>query len=114
MAYAKLLVRVGFWVIGESCIYFWDTNAQNMAVLSASTVHIINVSLFNEDVSSKTFSKADSFVKYVSNTLLRIIWREAVYASATMKYSDINIKSVRSKNELDAIQLMSLPVSVFI
>ena len=108
------MVRVGFRVFKESYVFFWYNNAQNVAVPSASTVHIINVSLFNEYVSSKPFSKAASFVKYVSNTLLRIIWREAVYASATMKYSDINIKSVRSKNELDAVQLMSLPVSVFI
>ena len=62
-----------------------------MEVPSTSAIHIINVSLFSEDVSSKPFSKSNAFVQDVRDTLSRIIQREAVHASATMKYANIDI-----------------------
>ena len=53
--------------------------------------HIINVSYFNGNLFSKTFSKATAYVQDVSSTSTSIIQREAVHASATMKYTDSDI-----------------------
>ena len=84
-----------------------------MAVPSASDIHIINVSLFKESASSKPFSKAAAVVQDTSATLSTIIQREALRASATIKYSDSDIKAAMAK-DLDVRQLLSLPVSVFL
>ena len=83
-----------------------------MAVPSASDIYIINVSLFKESASSEPFSKAAAVVQDVSATLSTIIRREALRASATMKYSVSNIKAAMAKY-LYFHQLLSLPVSLF-
>ena len=51
----------------ECYVLYCDTNTQNMAVPSASAIHIINMYLFNGDVSSNPFSKATAVVKDVSD-----------------------------------------------
>ena len=68
-----------------------------MAVTSASNIHIINVSLFNGTTFSKPFSKAAAVVQDVSATLSTNIQREALCVSATMKYSDSNIKAAMAR-----------------
>ena len=50
----------------------------------------------------------------VSATLSSIVQRESVRASETLKYADSDIKLARAKNDLYILQLLSLPVSVFI
>ena len=50
-------------------------------------------------------------MQYASAILSTIIWREALCASATKKYSDSDIKVVMAK-DLDVLQLPSLSVSV--
>ena len=84
-----------------------------MAVQSASDIHIINVCLLKGSTSSKYFSKAVAVVQDVSATLSTIIWREALRASATMKYSNRDIKAAMAK-DLDVCQLLKLAVSVFL
>ena len=84
-----------------------------MAVPPASEIHIINVSLFKGSASSKTTPKSAEVVQDASATLSTIIQRESLRASATMKYSDTNIKAAMEK-ESDIRQLLSLPVSVFL
>ena len=89
-------------------------NTQNMAVSYTSAKHILNAYLFNEDVSSEPFSKATVDVQDASAILSRIIYREAVLASVTMKYSDRDIKLTKENNDLDVLQLLRLLLSVFI
>ena len=84
-----------------------------MAVPSASDIHIINVSLFKESASSEPFLKAAAVVQDASANLSTIIRREALFASATMKYSDSDIKAAMEKY-LYFHQLLSLPVSLFL
>ena len=84
-----------------------------MAIQSASDIHIINVCLFKGSTSSKYFLKAVAVVQDASATLSTIIRREALFASEKMKYSDSKIKAVMEK-DLDALQLPSLSVSVFV
>ena len=84
-----------------------------MAVPSTSDIYIINVSLFKWIASSKPFSKAAVVVQDASATLSTIIQREALCASATMKYSNRDIKAAMAK-DLDVSQLLSLLVSVFL
>ena len=110
MAYTKSPVRVRVRVMREHYLLCWDKNSQNMAVPSASGIQIINVSLFNGDVSSEQFSKATAVVQDVNNTLLSIIRREAVRASEKTKHTHSDIKSTRVKNDLYVLQLMSLPL----
>ena len=98
----------------ERYVLCWDTNTQSMGVTSASAIHIINVSLFDGDVSLKTFLEETSVVQDVSATLSRTVWRGAVCVKETMKYADSDIKLARAKNDLDVFQLLSLPLLVFI
>ena len=71
------------------------------------------MSLFKESASSKPFSEAAAVVQDVSATLSTIIEREELRDSATIKYSDSNIKAAMAK-DLGVRQLLSLPVSVFL
>ena len=84
-----------------------------MTLPSASDIHIINVSLFKGGAYSKPCSKASVAVQDTSATLSTIIQREALLASAKMKYSDSDIKAAMAK-DLDVRQLLSLPVLVFL
>ena len=71
------------------------------------------MSLFKGSASSKTSPKAAEVVQDASATLSFIIQRESLRASATMKYSNTNIKAATEK-DLDVRQLLSLPVLVFL
>ena len=85
-----------------------------MEAPSTSTIQIFNVYLYKDGSASKAFSDATAVFCGIADTLSNLIRREVVHVSVSMEYSKINIKPARANNNLDDLQLMSLPVSVFL
>ena len=57
---------------------------------------------------------ATEVIRETTDTLSKLVRRELVCVSASMKNSDSDIKLARAYNYLDVLQLLSLPISVFL
>ena len=72
------------------------------------------MSLYKGGAASKAFSAAFEVVCDFTDTLSNLIRRELFRAYESMKHTNSNIKSTRTKNDLDVLQLPILSVSVFL
>ena len=79
-----------------------------------SALHILKLKLHMGDVASKTFGVAPVFIYYNGLLVSDIIREDMQHAKLEFLYKDYYIKSAKTSGNIDALQLLGQPVSLFL